>query len=789
MRKFILLILSVLFSMEFAHATVELTIDKDNRYNMRCTYSETTGAYTLTGTGKYAYVPIDSLTRDLTAKEVKLCFEYSTMGGINDFTLTFGNDYGQYYSDHQKISYGKLEATGSDYVSVSYDLTSDICAFMWGHKDQTFRIGINDDERIKIKNLRIEEVEPNVQGTITCNSIGVANVVVSDGYNFTRTDANGEYAFYSNKKNGYVFYEIPSGYMPLIKSNTTTDEKIFARFWKDLTYENDLSRVETVNFQLEVENNMNFRMLVSADPQMSNRINDVKTFRTLFFPRTDEEYNEAQSLNLPIYSTYMGDLAWDNYWYSRKWAHPEYKGLFVSNYSKYHMRHFSVIGNHDHDGAVYTSDSVDFMSAQAFRTNLGPNYYSYNIGKVHFITLDDIIYQNEDTGGSYSTGIVGSRNYTTGFSAEQINWAKKDLAMVDDNTIVVLSIHAPMYKIGSISQNTTDYGLTGQAEIEALLDRFKQVFIWSGHRHVNYNMNPTAHPNIIEHNINQMGGDLYGSSYYSGLYSPSPQGVGRPVSADGTPGSYQIFTFYGDSVTWRFKGLEKDNDGQFHVFDGNSIRNFWQTDATMTAICAANSDLNEYASLEDNAILINVFNYDPKWKIEVFEGSSTTSLKVSGYYCRSIYHILAYEYNYYKNKKTLPSITGYHLHTFKAIANDATTPITVKVTDRFGNIYQRTITRPQTVSLNGLAVGENTETVILTGIDKTFADNAARIDTYVSGNDIVINAEKAGVAQITSVDGMTRTVTLRMGENRIPAPQRGVNIITVDGKSKKLYVK
>jgi len=284
-----------------------------------------------------------------------------------------------------------------------------------------------------------------------------------------------------------------------------------------------------------------------------------------------------------------------------------------------------------------------------------------------------------------------------------------------------------------------------------------------------------------------MGGDLYAASYYSGLYAPNPQGVGRPVSADGTPGSYQMFYFYGDSVTWRFKGLEKDNNGQFHVYDGNSVRNFWKTDATMKALCAANSALDSYASLEDNVILVNVFNYDPKWKVEVFEGNSTTSLKVVGYSCRDIYHILAYDYYYYMKNKSAGSTTSEHFHTFKAVAKEATTPITVRVTDRFGNIYERTIERPQAISLNALAVGE--EKVVLSGIDKRKADMVNGLDVRSEGGYIVINTRKAGMAQIVSIDGISHSVNLSAGENRIPAPQKGINIVTVEGRSQKLYLK
>ena len=137
----------------------------------------------------------------------------------------------------------------------------------------------------------------------------------------------------------------------------------------------------------------------------------------------------------------------------------------------------------------------------------------------------------------------------------------------------------------------------------------------------------------------------------------------------------------------------------------------------------------------------------------------------------------------------MPSITANHYHTFKAVAKNATTSITVRVTDRFGNKYERTITRPQTVTLNNLAVGENKETIILTGIDKQKAEFVNDMDVRCEGSYIVIKKQSAGMAQITSIDGTTRTVSLSEGVNKIPAPQKGINIVTMNGKSLKLFVR
>ncbi len=612
----------------------------------------------------------------------------------------------------------------------------------------------------------------NISGTITCGGIGVEGVVVSDGYVVTRTDADGKYSFYSQKKNGYVFYEIPSGYMPYENYRTSTEDKIFTKFWSNLNFPNTVSKAEQHDFKLTAVNNENFIMLVGADPQIANRANDVKQYTSLFLPRAKEEYQAAGST--PIYSTFLGDLAWDNYWYKNNWGHSQYKALLISNYNYFKMKHFSVIGNHDHDGATPQTDSTDFMSAAAFRDNMGPNYYAYNIGKIHFVVLDNIIYKNTYTAGtSYSTGIVGDRDYTEGFTQVQVDFLKKDLAFVDYDTPIVVEMHAPLWYINS-NNVTTSYNRPLEAAVTSLLSKYKTVHFWNGHRHKTYNMFPIGNSNIHEHTLGAVGGDLYNAGYYGG----------HPTCQDGTPGGYQLFYFKGDTISWIHKGIEEINKGQFRVVDGNTLKKFYETDATAQALVAAGGH-QDFSQLSNNAIIVNVFNHDPKWKVYVYEGNK--SLYVSRYRCQDIYHTLCYDYPYFKQSGKVPSSgTEYNMHSFMAIASGAETPITVKVVDRFGNQYIREVQRPLECSTTGYAATD--VTFIPTGIVHSITNNS-KSKVYTSGNNICIEADKAGKAQITYIDGASKNVSLNVGHNEISTNRKGIHIVTIDQTSTKIFVK
>ena len=51
-----------------------------------------------------------------------------------------------------------------------------------------------------------------IYGTVECNGSPLEGVVVSDGVEVVKTDKKGVYNITSDKKTGYVFISIPSGY-------------------------------------------------------------------------------------------------------------------------------------------------------------------------------------------------------------------------------------------------------------------------------------------------------------------------------------------------------------------------------------------------------------------------------------------------------------------------------------------------------------------------------------------------------------------------------------------------
>ncbi len=622
------------------------------------------------------------------------------------------------------------------------------------------------------------EGDYTLYGKITCSGVGVPDVVVSDGYNFTQTDESGYYYLNSDKKNGYVFYVIPSGYMPYTGASSETADKIFPPFWQAVNYPNTPTKVEKHDFKLKVENNENHIMFFQADPQVGNRSdnNDYNQYITSYFPRTKQEIAAAGST--PIYTTVLGDLSWDYYWYYKSYDIASYRGTLINNYYSFKMRHFSVMGNHDHDGATPEGSDTDFASSSRFRQIMGPNCYSYNIGKLHYIVLDDIIYKNTYTeGASYVKGIVGDRDYTQAFADDQLAWLEKDLSYVSKDATIMLSVHCPLWGINTsfnpyafLSNNTTQKACN-------LLKDFKAVHIFSGHRHNTYNIEPSNYGfnNMYEHTLGAVGGNLWWSGYYSG----------HPNCNDGTPGGWQIFYINGDTITWQFHDLENNGNAQFRVVDGNTLREFYKNNTTLQEIRKAYTTRQDYSTLEDNVVLVNVFNYDPKWQVQMFEGSK--ELTVTRWRCEDVYHTMTYDIPRFEDKGqyTTDNATNWNLHTFKAIASSSNSSITVKVTDRFGNVYQKTVTRPIPCTIEALAAGN--EEMILTGVQKRM-NALGQTSVYSHNGKIYVNSDVEGEVKITNVNGMSRIHKLNVGQNTYPVT-KGIYIVTVNDENTKLYVK
>jgi hypothetical protein len=507
-----------------------------------------------------------------------------------------------------------------------------------------------------------------VKGVVHSSGAGIPGVVVSDGYEVTTTDENGVYYLASEKKNGFVFISVPGNYQASVTDN-------IPQFFKRLT---SGSSVEQKDFSLAAAANSKHVVLGISDWHLANRNDDLYQFGSGFIPDVNATINAYAAANTKVYGLALGDMSWDIYWYQNSFGLVEY----AAEMKKVNCPIFNVIGNHDHD-PYFTND---WEASKKYREVIGPTYYSFNLGEVHYIVLDDIEYLN--TGGGQ--GVVGERNYNDVISAEQIAWLKKDLATLSDKSApVIISMHAPLYRTPTVDGNgeqVNTISLNNGSAFVSALQGFSEVHIVTGHVHTNYTVKHNEA--ITEHNVAAVcatwwwtGKDGYANNH---------------ICKDGSPGGYGVLEVDGRVVKWHYKSSGRSKDYQFRTYDLNKVH------ITAQAFAPNSTDelLAEYAGPyatpnTNNEVLINVWGFGAGWTIEVRESGSL--LSVTRVSALDPLHIISYEAERL-NAGAVPTdsfITDPTAHLFKVTATGATTTLDIKVTDVYGNVYTETMQRPK----------------------------------------------------------------------------------------------
>lgn len=532
-----------------------------------------------------------------------------------------------------------------------------------GYFSDTYEVGIKRGKEYRLvgkmllsvlaAGLELEE-GMTVYGTVSCDNEAIAGAVISDGVEVVKTDENGNYQMKSAKKYGYVFISIPEGYevasdgiLPVLHKKLLLDEK----------------SPERVDFELyDAGNQVNYTLLVMGDMHLANRTNDRTQFS--YFVKDVNEYISAHP-GEKIYGITLGDMTWDLYWYSNSYQFKEY----LNDANKINgIDIFHTIGNHDHD----MNAAGDFDTILKYTDVIAPDYYSFNIGDIHYVILDNILCTNSGN---------GDRKYDTMVSAEQLKWLEKDLSFVPKTKTIMVAMHA------------TTGGTSNISKVTSLLSGYKSVHFITGHSH---RVSNTDKISYYDHNS----GAVCATWWWTGKNTNNAIHIGQ----DGAPGGYQIFNISGTDLKWQYKATGSPVDYQFRTYDRNSIR--LTSDKYLSS--AYKDNKNNFDNLakdwssasNDNEVYINIWNHDQNWTIEVTENGKR--LEASRVTVMDPLHLLSYCTFAYNNsdKAVDPTFkTSGNSHTFKVTATSPTSTLEIKVTDRFGNTYTETMTRPKAFNI------------------------------------------------------------------------------------------
>jgi 3',5'-cyclic AMP phosphodiesterase CpdA len=154
--------------------------------------------------------------------------------------------------------------------------------------------------------------------------------------------------------------------------------------------------------------------------------------------------------------------------------------LYDETAMNFSMPVYNTMGNHEVFG-YYESSGVDSTHAlygdKLYQERLGNRYQAFDHKGWRFYIFDSI--DEWEEGGYY--GYIDE---------EQINWLKEDLANVDPETPICISVHIPFITVttqinnGSMAQNSRGLVITNSKEVLDLFADHNLKLVLQGHLHV-----------------------------------------------------------------------------------------------------------------------------------------------------------------------------------------------------------------------------------------------------------------------------------------------------------------
>ena len=445
--------------------------------------------------------------------------------------------------------------------------------------------------------------QQQISGYVRANGKGVADVVVSVGIATTKTDKNGYYTLHSSEGDKFVQITKPSGY-----------EVSFKRTIPGFYHILDQTR-STYDFELSKNSKSEkaYKFFVQTDVQVANR-DDLKLYEDYLVGDIQQVITkDNKSL---WFGLDLGDMVGDD---------PNLFSPYVDAMSTLNLPVYRAIGNHD---MAYWGRSFE-TSERNFNNHFGPTRYSFDVGNIHYIVLNNTFY-------------IGRDYFYMGYLDEQsFVWLERDLKNVPKHKTVFVMLHIPTRLQTAKSPFQYNYSLMGGTTINAepLYELLKDynTHILSGHTHLSNNI--VHSDSLYEHNIAAASGSWWSLN----------------VCTDGTPRGYQVFEVMDNKVSWYYKSQGHSKDYQFRAY-----------------------------SDKEGGIIANVWNYDSAWKVEWLEDGIVMGEMMQYEGIDPYVQELCVDRTKLKYDWIAPTKTN---HLFKAKLSNAKSTVVIKITDRFGNVY------------------------------------------------------------------------------------------------------
>ena len=445
---------------------------------------------------------------------------------------------------------------------------------------------------------------------------GIRNVLVSNGRDVVKTGRHGEYRLPAYE-GMTVFVTKPADYeVPVDADN------IPQFFYHHLPNGSPELRFgglaptgslpKAVNFPLiKGKKKKQFKMIIIGDtqPYSNNEVGYVRDTLAKEFASMDMKDVEGVLVE--------GDIMGDDLG-----LYPRFKEILsVANAPQYY-----VPGNHDMDYDAPT----DANSLDTFKREWGPTYYSFDIGDVHFVTIDNVQYPCENYDGEHGF-CDNDATYNGVVNQQQMEWLKNDLAHVSKNKLIVLNMHIPIISFvdGASNKQQTD----NAGDIYRLLEG-RPALALSGHTHTLEHFEPGegARPGIPGLDIPatpfpQIITGAGCGSWWSGDFDD--EGVPMSYQRLGAKRGYMVFEFDGNTYKDSFKATGEGMDKQIAVSLLSPTFSDWygQLRSWLNAGAVDKPPVN-INDLDDTKIVPRAEIHETTLTANVWNGSSATKVFV-----------------------------------------------------------------------------------------------------------------------------------------------------------------
>ena len=292
-------------------------------------------------------------------------------------------------------------------------------------------------------------------------------VVVNDGLHFTTTDEQGRWTLTSDTcQSKFVAISTPADY-------ELNNDHGLARFYIPIAKTVTSGSNNDFVLRKRKKGADRFTYIAISDLQMRNE-KEVERWKSETLKDLSHTVGSLRSRGEIIGMT-LGDLVFDT---------PDLFPTYAASCQNLGLTMFQTIGNHDLDKRYQDLHNMRLgtpvYAEQNYFRFFGPTDYSFNIGKIHVVTMKNINY-------------VGRKQYIEAITDQQLAWLEKDLSYVPKGSTVFLNMHAAAWNTVSADGN-----IRNAAELKRVLKDYR-VHVFCGHTHFYENIVVNGH--LYQHNI------------------------------------------------------------------------------------------------------------------------------------------------------------------------------------------------------------------------------------------------------------------------------------------------